>query len=63
MQVRARWLQNWAAEYGLSLRTPNRRYKVSKRVLGERLEIEWLNGVRFRQLCLCAHGYEPEHEN
>ena len=27
------------------------------------MEIEWLNGARVRQLCLCAHGYEPEHEN
>ena len=63
MQLRARWLRTWAREYGLCLRAPNRRYKVSKRVLAERLEIEWLNGARVRQLCLCAHGYEPEHEN
>ena len=63
IELRARWLNSWAADYGLSLRAPNRRYKAPKNVLQQRLEIEWLNGARVRQLCLCAHGYEPEHEN
>ena len=39
----SRWFSEWRHEYGLSLRRPNRRYKVRKAVLAERLEIGWLN--------------------
>ena len=62
-QPTARWFAGWQREYGLSMRKPNRKYKVPKRVMAERLEIGWLNVARVRALCLAVHGYDPEIEN
>ena len=61
--ITSKWLARWCADYGLCLRKPNRKYKVPKAVMAERLEIGWLNVARVRALCLLAHGYEPELEN
>ena len=52
-----------ATKYGLSMRKPNRKYKVPKAVMAERLEIGWLNVARIRALCLAEFGYDPEIEN
>ena len=38
-----RWILRWRKEYQVSLRSPNRRWKVTPRVLLERLQITWLN--------------------
>ena len=59
----ARWFAGWESEYGVSMRKPNRKYKVPKAVMAERLEIGWCNVARVRALCLEAHGYDPELEN
>ena len=56
-------VSGWQREYGLSMRKPNRKYKVPKAVMVERLEIGWLNVARIRALCLAVHGYDPEIEN
>jgi len=45
------------------MRKPNRKYKVPKAVMAERLEIGWLNVARIRALCLAEFGYDPEIEN
>ena len=58
-----RWLKRWMHEYGLSLRAPNRKFKVPKKLLAERLRIWWLNLARVRALCIELHGYDPEMEN
>ena len=47
----------------MSMRKPNRKYKVPKAVMAERLEIGWLNVARIRALCLAEFGYDPEIEN
>ena len=57
------WFSSWEAEYGLSMRNANRKYKVPKWVMGERLEIAWKNIARIRALCLACHGYDPQMEN
>ncbi len=57
------WLYRWCAEYGISLRHPNRRYAVSRAVLEERVVIDWSNVVRVRALCQAVHGYDPVCEN
>ena len=62
-QPTARWFSGWQREYGLSMRKPNRKYKVPKAVMAERLEIGWLNVARIRALCLAEFGYDPEIEN
>ncbi|MCP4239045.1 MAG: hypothetical protein GY772_00615, partial [bacterium] len=59
-KITSRWLLLWRRQYGVSLRRPNRRWKVSRSVLAERLRIVWLNLVRVRELCLLAHGYDPD---
>jgi len=38
VELSSRWFSQWRHEYGLSLRRPNRRYKVPKAVLAERLD-------------------------
>jgi hypothetical protein len=45
------------------MRKPNRKYKVSKQIMAERLEIGWCNVARVRALCLAIHGHDPELEN
>ena len=61
--INSRWFDCWAADYGVVMRKPNRKYKVPKNVMLERLEIGWCNVARVRALCLAAHGYDPEIEN
>ena len=53
----------WEIEYGLSMRAPIQKFKVSKPLLEERLTIWWLNLARVRALCEAAFGYDPEIEN
>ena len=60
---RSDWNARFEADYGLSLRRPNRRYKIPKSLAGQRCEIGWLNVARVRALCLAVHGYDPELEN
>ena len=45
------------------MRKANRKYKVPKAVMAERLDIGWCNGARVRALCFAVHGYEPEMVN
>jgi hypothetical protein len=63
VQLRSRWFKSWEAEHGLNMKKPNRKYKVPRAVLAERLEIGWLNAVRVRALCVATHGYDLEFEN
>ena len=59
-QPTARWFSGWQREYGLIMRKPNRKYKVPKAIMAERLEIGWLNVARVRALCLAIRGSDPE---
>ena len=63
VKLTARWFRLWEADYGLCMRKANRKYKVPKAVMAERLDIGWCNGARVRALCFAVHGYEPEIEN
>jgi hypothetical protein len=58
-----KWFKGWEQEYGLSMRAPNRKYKCSKELLGQRLEACWITVFRIRALCIACHGYDPEMEN
>ena len=59
----SKWFARWQKEYGLSMRKPNRKYKVPKCVLEERLKLWWTSIFRIRALCVAIHGYDPELEN
>ena len=59
-QITSVWVAGWRRQYQVSLRTPNRRWKVSRRVCAERCIITWLNVFRVRRLCELEHGYDPD---
>ena len=46
-------------QYRVSLRRPNRKYKVPRHVLEERLAIFWINLARVRRFIELAKGYDP----
>ena len=62
-QLSPAWWKGWRREYGLSMKHPNRRFKVQRVVLMQRLERGWLNVFRVRAACQALLGYEPEMEN
>ena len=61
--ITAHMIKGFETEFNLTLRKPNRRYKVSKSVLAERLEIFWTNLFRVRKLVLLVFGYDPAMQN
>ena len=50
------WVRRFCRSYGISLRSPNRRYKVSFPKLLSRLRTMWLNLFRVRLLCWLFFG-------
>ena len=62
-RITAEMVGAFEEEFNLSLRKPNRRFKVARHVLAERLEIFWMNLFRVRKLCLLCWGYDPEMQN
>jgi hypothetical protein len=48
------WLRRWKLEYGVCLRKPNRKYKVSLNVCRGRLRSMWLSCIRIRALARCV---------
>ena len=50
-------------QYRVSLRRPNRKYKVARHVLEERLAIFWINLARVRCFIQLAKGYDPHMTN
>ena len=58
-----KWLKRWYIDYGLSMRAPNRKFKVSKALLEERLTTWWLNLARVRALAEAVFGYDLEMDN
>ena len=57
--ITSSWLRRWKLEYGVSFRSPNKRYKVSYRGLLFRLEIEWSNNVCIRHFARRMLGRDP----
>ena len=63
VQVDARWLRGWLAEYRLTSRRPNRKFKVARWVLAERLKIFWIVTAKLRILIKLTFGYDPKFRN
>ncbi|MCP4241726.1 MAG: hypothetical protein GY772_14295 [bacterium] len=61
--INAAWVGQWMLQYRVSLRCPNRKWKVPRAILLQRLETFWGNVARVRALFLLAHGHEPVFEN
>ena len=51
------------AEYRISDRVPNRKFKVPRWVLAERLQIFWLVKAKLTMLVKLHFGYEPDCRN
>ena len=58
--VDTNWLYRWRKRYKISLRRPNKRWKVPRRVLLSRLRVMWANLCRIRIFGYLAHGYDLE---
>ena len=58
-----RWWGRWRRQFGLSMRHPNRKYKVPLAVLEERLCRGWLNVFRVRAAAHFLLGQDLEMEN
>jgi hypothetical protein len=52
------WLSRWKKEYGICLRKPNRKFKVTLPKLKGRLRAMWLTTFRLRALALCVLGHD-----
>ena len=55
------WLFRWRADYGVSYRRPNMRFKCSLPVLQQRLRAMWCNNIRVRHLAERTLGHDLSH--
>ena len=62
-KIDADWVTRWRHEYNICFRIPNRKWKVPRAVLLERLGITWENTYRVRQLALRVLGYDLPADN
>ncbi len=63
VSICGRWLYGLLAEYRISSRRPNRKYKVPRTTLAERLEIYWIIVAKLRKLIMLHFGYDPVCRN
>ena len=59
VHINNRWLTRFMDEYSIASRRPNRKFKVARWVLAERLKIYWLTVAKLRKLVLLKFGYDP----
>ena len=63
VEINSRWLNEMLREYRISDLKPNRKFKVPRWVLLERLEIWWLSVHRIRKFVELQFGYDPKCKN
>ena len=63
VQITGKWLNTVLRVNRISDRLPNRKFKVPRWVLGERLEIFWLIVFKLRLLIKLVFGYDPDAKN
>ena len=54
------WLNDFVDAYRISSRRPNRKFKVARPVLKQRLKIFWIVVAKIRTLIELHHGYDPK---
>ena len=52
VDITDRWVDDWLRDKRLTHRQPNRKWKVSRRVLAERLKTFWITIYKLRKLIL-----------
>ena len=63
VDINDRWVDDWLHEHRLSQRKPNRKWKVSRPVLMQRLRIFWIMIYKLRKLVILFKGYDPVMRN
>ena len=63
MDVTHRWLNRLLATYRIASRRPNRKFKVPRAILMQRLEIFWIVTAKLRTLVMLHFGYDPTFKN
>ena len=63
VQIDGGWLNHFRGEYGLTSRKPNRKFKVPRRVLSERLVIFWTSVAKVRTMVMEHFGYDRDFRN
>ena len=63
VDVSTKWVKMWLIEVRLAQRMPNRKYKVKRWVLKERLCIFWINTHKWRKWVFLEFGYDPDFRN
>ena len=63
IKVDSTWLRRFMAHYRIVNLRPNRKYKVPRWVLKERLQIFWITMAKVRKFISLVHGYEPVCRN
>ena len=63
VQLTSKWFKQFERDYNLSMRAPNRKFKVPKAVLDERMDHWWRILFRLRALAIEVLGYDLEMEN
>ena len=63
VQLNGKWLAGFMREYRIVSRRPNRKFKVPRVVLAERLSLFWVIVSRLRKMIMLHHGYDPEMRN
>ena len=63
VHINGTWLREWLVENRLTSRKPNRKFKVPRRVLLERLAIFWTSVVKVRTMVMEHFGYDRDIRN
>ena len=63
VDVNHRWLNRLLAAYRISSRKPNRKFKVPRTILMQRLEIFWIVTAKLRTMVMVHFGYDPTFKN
>ena len=63
VDVGPKWIRMWLIEVRLTSRMPNRKFKVKRWILAERLCIFWINIHKWRYWVLLEFGYDPDFRN
>ena len=58
-KITSHWLRDWRKEFHVSLRSPNKRWKVPRWIWKERVQIYWCNLLRLRRWVYRHKGYDP----
>lgn len=63
VEINGGWINDLLDEYRISSRKPNRKFKVPREVLKQRLKIFWIVVAVIRTMIIYHKGYDPKMRN